>query len=341
MATARNLAGIVAIAIFTVAPCARGSDTPADASAAERLFYTGLDALNRHDYEHARQEFEASVALAPRGSALRNLATVDWALGRHADALRNLRAALATTDLPADMREGARKDIDAAYAATGHIHVRTDAGATVAIDGVRIEGIAPLAQPVDVEPGAHVVEAHLGKRVGRAPVDAKAGIVVDADVFVTPTWVPPAPTFSVQGPSVTPGYEAPAPLEPQSPSFWSSRRVVGAIAVAAGLASIAVGAVYFGAAVRDENRATAAAAGLGPSSCVGSAQPAACSALNDASSAEWTDGQTSRALIGLGAVAAVAGAAFVFWPERLHVRGISLRAIAAPTVAGGSVAGSF
>jgi hypothetical protein len=111
--------------------------------------------------------------------------------------------------------------------------------------------------------------------------------------------------------------------------------------VAAGLASIAVGAVYFGAAVRDENRATAAAAGLGPSSCVGSAQPAACSALNDASSAEWTDGQTSRALIGLGAVAAVAGAAFVFWPERLHVRGISLRAIAAPTVAGGSVAGSF
>jgi tetratricopeptide (TPR) repeat protein len=340
MATARSLAGIVAIAIFTVAPCARGSDTPADASAAERLFYTGLDALNRHDYEHARQEFEASVALAPRGSALRNLATVDWALGRHADALRNLRAALATTDLPADMREGARKDIDAAYAATGHIHVRTDAGATVAIDGVRIEGLAPLAQPVDVEPGPHIVEAHLDDGIGRAQVDAEAAVVVDADVFVTVASVPQAPLAPLQAPAVAP-YEASAPLEPRSPSFWSSRRIVGTIAVAAGLASIAVGAVYFGAAIRDENRATAAAAGLGPSSCVGSAQPAACSALNDASSAEWTDGQTSRALIGLGAVAAVAGAALVFWPERLHVRGISLRATAAPTVAGGSVAGSF
>jgi hypothetical protein len=339
MGKARNLAGIVAFAVLIVASRARAGDAPPENASAERLFYAGLDALNRHDYEHARQDFEASVALAPRGSALRNLATVDWALGRHAYALRNLRAALATTDLPAEMREGARKDIDAAYAATGHIKVSTDAGATIAIDGQPVEGVAPLDQPIDVEPGAHLVEAHLGDGAGRAQVDAKAGVVVNAEVLVRPASLPPAAVARAEAPSVAPVDDH--ALEPRSPSFWSSRRIVGTVAVAAGLASVAVGAVYFGAAVRDENRATSAAAALGPSSCLGAAQPAACAAFNDATSAEWADGQTSRALVGIGAVAAVIGAALVFWPEKWHLRGISLRPMGAPTVAGGSVAGSF
>ncbi len=341
MGKARNLAGIVAFAVLIVAPRAWAGDAPAETAPAERLFYAGLDALNRHDYEHARQDFEASVALAPRGSALRNLATVDWALGRHADALRNLRAALATTDLPANLREGARKDVDAAYAATGHIQVSADAGASIAIDGQPVEGGAPLDQPMDVEPGAHVVEAHLGDGVGRAQVDARPGVVVNADVLVTPVSVPPAAMARADAPSVGPVSDHPVILEPQSSSFWISRRIVGTVAFAAGLASVAVGAVYFGAATRDENRATSAAAGLGPSSCLGAAQPAACAAFNDATSSEWTDGQTSRALIGIGAVAVVAGAALVLWPEKWRLRGISLRPMGAPTVAGGSVAGSF
>src|ERR1700746_3924621 len=122
MRSARRFGILVGCAIAAAATPARATDA-ASAARAEKLFYEGLDALSRHDYEHARESFEGSVALVPRGSALRNLATVEWALERHVEALKHSRAALQTTDLPAEMRERARRDVDAAYAATGHIAV--------------------------------------------------------------------------------------------------------------------------------------------------------------------------------------------------------------------------
>jgi tetratricopeptide (TPR) repeat protein len=323
-------------AMTALAP-ARAADTVV-AARAEKLFYEGLDALGRRDYERAREDFEASVALVARGSALRNLATVDWALGRHLDALKHLRAALQTADLPAEMRVRASADLDAAYAATGHIAVNTDAGATVLVDGARVDGTAPLGDPLDVEPGVRVVETRLGDRVARSEVDAKPGVVVKADVRVGPALGPPASAVPTptEAPRDRDGSEGWTPH-----SFWNTRRGLGAALTGVGVASLAVGVGFFVEAVSQEDRASSAAAGLGPSSCSAPAPPASCATLTDALSAQRTDAVVSRVLIGVGIVGALAGGAMLLWPEPVRTHGVAVLPLIHPSGSEIAVEGKF
>jgi len=341
MRRARRFGILVGCAVAAAAAPARAADA-ASSARAEKLFYEGLDALTRHDYEHARESFAASVALVPRGSAFRNLATVDWALGRHVEALKHSRAALQTTDLPADMRERAKRDVDTAYAATGHITVNTDPGATVTIDGVRMELVAPLAGPVDVEPGVRSVQARLGDRIGYSDVEAKPGVVVSASVFVSPQAVEPASSASGSTAMASePQRERPRELGPTSPSFWNTRRVAGAAVAGAGAVSLGVGVVFFAEALSQESRASSAAVGLGPSSCIGPSPSAACATLSDAISAQRTDAMASRVLLSVGAVAAVAGAAMLLWPESARSPTVAVVPIVSSVGNGVRVEGRF
>jgi hypothetical protein len=341
MRRARRFGILVGCAIAAAVAPARATDA-ASAARAEKLFYEGLDALSRHDYDHARENFEASVALVPRGSALRNLATVDWALGRHVEALKHSRAALQTPDLAADMRERARRDVDAAYAATGHIAVNTDPGATVTVDGVRMELTAPLIEPVDVEPGVRGVQARLGDRIGYSDVEAKPGVVVSANVFVSPQAV--QPSSSATGSTATasgPERERPREAVLTSASFWNTRRVVGAAAASAGAVSLGVGVFFFAGALSQENRVSSAAAGLGPSSCSGPSPSAACATLSDAMSAQRTDAVASRVLLTVGAVGAVAGAAMLLWPSSAPSHTVAVVPVVSSVGNGIRVEGSF
>ena len=70
-------------------------------------------------------------------SAHYNLSVVETALGKKVDALKHLRAALQQADLKVAIRVRAQHDFDEAYAQTGHIAVRTEAGAKVTVDGAK------------------------------------------------------------------------------------------------------------------------------------------------------------------------------------------------------------
>jgi tetratricopeptide (TPR) repeat protein len=328
---------ITGVAILTAAARTQAADATS-ASPAERLFYQGLEELGRHAYERAREDFEASVALAPRGSALRNLATVDWALGLHVEALKQLRAALRSDDLSSEVRESARKDLDAAYAATGHIALHTDPDATVRIDGVVLDGPV-LNDPIDVEAGHRVIETRLGDRTGRVEVEAKPGVVVAADVFVaaaasTPATIP----VGVPDPASGDSRSSRGLLRP----FWTARRAGGTVVAAAGAVSFGLAMVFLEVALQDQGRARAAASGLGPSSCIGDAQPAACAALSNATSAQWQDAHVSQALVGTSAVAVALGAALFFWPEKAPAHGSAIfQPTVGPSFAGAALAGTF
>ncbi len=305
---------MVAVTAAAGAAMAQAPEVPR----AEQLFYQGVRALHEHAYEPARALFEQSLAIAPRGSVLLDLAKAEWALGRHVDALKHLRAALERPDLPADNRQPAERGLARWSAAVGHIAVNTDAGARVQIDGTAIEGTAPFADPIDVEPGVRVVETRVEDRSGRVEVDAKAGVVVEANAFVAHPSPTPAMTSAVPSPTAPPSAVSPAAPAPDGPAageFWSPRRIVGASVLGAGAASVIVGGVFFALASSDEHRATAAAAGLGPSDCSGVSPAAACAAQDTAVASERTDGTISRIAIGAGIAAVVVGAVVAMWPS--------------------------
>ncbi len=304
--------------------CASPAVAAEPAATAERLFYEGRQALDRGDYARARLDFEQSLALAPRGSVLRNLANAEWALGLPVDALRHLRAALDRSDLPSDSRARARRDLETLYAATGHLAIQTDPGARVWIDGVLADGEAPWAAPLDVAPGARTVEARLRDRSGHLEVEAKPGTVVAVDVplALSAASVPLAPNARQSATSM--GIAPPASHSPamtsgevrsEGRSFWNARMIGGVVGAGAGLAALALGAFFFAQATGDEHAATSAARGLGPSACGGQEQPSGCFELRDALAAQKTDAAASRLLVGLGAASTVAGAAMILWPS--------------------------
>ena len=312
----RRLAGMWALVAVTAATRVGMAQAP-DAPRAEQLFYEGLRALHEQAYEQARTLFERSLAIAARGSVLLDLAKAEWALGRHVDALKHLRAALDRSDLPADNRQPAERGLARWNTAVGHIAVRTDDGAHLQIDGRPIDGAAPFSEPLDVEPGVRVVETRLGALSGRAEVDAKAGVVVEVNAFVARPASAPSMVSDVSSRPAEPPAPGPVALSPDpasSGAFWNPRRLAGVSVAGVGVVSLIVGGAFFALASSDERRATAAAAGLGPSGCSGPSRASACSVQDMAIASERTDGTVSRVAIGAGIAAIVVGAVVAAWP---------------------------
>jgi hypothetical protein len=297
------------------------------ATDAERLFWEGMHAIDRGDLEVARAKLEESVALSPRGSALMNLAHVEWRLGKQVESLKHLRAALQATDVSGRKRDAAKEGFDIAYAATGHIVVHTESGAKVSVDGVEVDGIAPLQEPVDVTAGKHQVEARVGDRVGRAEVNATAGSVVTAELRMEEAAKPPAvaPEKGTAVPSATPMLPTPtaaeAPpgvLREQEPNgFWSPGHAVGLGVAAVGLVGVGVGVYFYSQAADARSRANSISDGLGGGSgCTGAGQPSACGRLSDATGSQRTDTTLEGVFLGVGAAALAAGAGIYFlWPK--------------------------
>ena len=152
-------------AAFTVALVVASLSSTAAAETpqqiAETHFRAGLKLYNQDSFEAARLEFLQAQAVFPRLSVLRNLALCELKTNRPLEALHHLRTYLA--DPASDSRDYAKKNLDDAYARTGHVTVRAVEGAAVSVDG-QGQGNAPFKDPVDVTPGKHILEARLGDR---------------------------------------------------------------------------------------------------------------------------------------------------------------------------------
>jgi hypothetical protein len=296
------------------AAVSRAQDLTAEAQA---RFHEGVKAYEHHEFEHARLAFLQSLALVERGSVLRNLGLAEIELHRPIEALHHLRAALKLPDLDAARRAVTDRDIRDAYAATGHIGVQTADGATVTVDGEAVDGKAPFQDPIDVMPGRHVLRASLADRAAHTDVEARAGILVVASLPIEPAVTAPGsspPAVAVVEPVVTTARAGEGSAFERYP-FWNVRREIGAAAMVAGVASAVVGVYFYTQAIDAQNRANAAHAGLGPSSCVGSTQPQACAAANDAWSTQSTDAALNYVFLGVGAASLVTGIAMIAWPE--------------------------
>jgi len=115
-------------------------------------------------------------------------------------------------------------DLAVARARVTTLHVETEPGAVLSIDGVDI-GTSPQAEPAFVEPGQHRVEARKGERLATAVIDGKAGETRRVPLVLLPAEPPPferpdpkaAPVLAL--PSLPPP-ALPAPQRPAPQFVW-------------------------------------------------------------------------------------------------------------------------
>lgn len=127
---------------------------------AGRRFDQGVAYYNEGRYGAALAEFLRAYEISGEWTVLYNLGQVSAALGRAADAYVYFQRYLA--DGGGEVGEMRRAEVHDSMAALepriARIAVEVDvAGAEILVDGRRC-GTSPLAEPVVVEPGSHVVE---------------------------------------------------------------------------------------------------------------------------------------------------------------------------------------
>ena len=303
---------IATCAVFWTSRAPAGEPDARERSVA--LFKEGVAAGKAGDYARAEAAFRTSYTLRPSGSTLRNLALTEMRLGKMVEALGHLKVALASPGWTAEQRSIVQQNFDDAYAATGHLAVRTAEGARVAIDGGLVEGAAPFDGPLDVAAGNRRLEARLGTEVAHADVEAPPGRVVEVDLPVAaaspePPGLAPTPDARISGPPQPVG--APAPVEPPRPATWWTAPHGAAVGLAAaGAVGLGLG-VYFDArssgAASDVSGLRSALAGQ----CAGPAGAAECAALRDKIGEVHTDQALAAVAFGVGGAAAVGAAALL------------------------------
>jgi hypothetical protein len=230
-----------------------------------------------------------------------------------------LRLAVKAPDLAADRKAIAKKELDDAYAATGHIAVSTAPGAIVTVDGNAVAGTAPFADEIDVTIGKHTLEARLGAQSARFEVDAKGGQVSTIELAIAPPPPPPPIPAVTNTPPATsppprPSSMPDVPPQDGTPAFWNARREIGLVVGVAGAVGLGASAIFYSSAQSQGNKANSLATQLSTGACSGSAQVAACGELQNAHSSQKTDGTLSGVFLAVGATAFVAGAVMLFWP---------------------------
>jgi hypothetical protein len=215
---ARVLGACVLAACLVVSSHARAEDDPTTTAAARERFKEGVAHFDRKEYEKARAAFLQAYALKKHPAVLLNLAQSELRSGHENDAAKHFSQYLReAADGSAAERESAQTGLATARAAVIEVTVSVDEpGAEILADGAS-EGIAPLADPVFLLPGSHVLEAKKGEKSVTQNVSGKAGEKKEARLSLA---APPAaaakPRDESQPKDQSEAEEAPA--EPETPS---------------------------------------------------------------------------------------------------------------------------
>lgn len=214
-------AGAVALVLCLGAPAAARADEPADLfeggadllAQARELWVEGTKAAGHGQWERARLFYLGAWRAQHHWQIAGSLGHAEAALGRHRDAAEHLTIFLRET---ADLEGVAPRDrailaqeLERARARSGAVTVSVQpAGAEVLVDGAPV-GKAPLADPVFVEPGRHVIDARLeGYQASSEAQVATQGGAAQITLRLTPI---AAPRAGIAPPPPAPRTPAPPP----------------------------------------------------------------------------------------------------------------------------------
>ncbi|WP_437279879.1 PEGA domain-containing protein [Sorangium sp. So ce375] len=165
---------------------ARAAEPTADVVTQQRaLFEQGNARYDERRWAEARDAYLAAWKLKRSYDVAANLGDVELVLGDAPSAAEHLAYAL--REFPAGgkpaLRETLTKRFEEARAKVGTLVVRTDVeGARVFVDGT-LRGLTPLADPVFVEPGAHVISVeHEGYETQKMTAQLGAGGTIEKEL---------------------------------------------------------------------------------------------------------------------------------------------------------------
>ncbi|APR85896.1 Dihydrolipoamide acetyltransferase [Minicystis rosea] len=212
---------------------------------ARELWAEGTSAFNHGQLERARLLFLSAFRAQHHWQIAGSLGHVEMMLGRHRDAAEHLSMFLRESrDLPnADPRDRVMltQELERARARIGVVNVSVDrAGAEVFVDGASV-GKAPLADPVFVEPGKHLIEI---KMDGYEPQLSAREMAPGATADLKLTLVPAAPApVKTAAPPLAPIAAPPAAQPWQAPVVQKPNRAIlyGGIAGSVVAASVGIG----------------------------------------------------------------------------------------------------
>jgi hypothetical protein len=323
MTAKRFVVAYLGLAVF--APALASAQEPATtplSAARERVAKGGqlfAQAEKKHDralYEAAYLQFAQAYAIFPDPRVLWNLGMSEIRTERFVEGLAHLRAFDAHEHVLAQpthpLNSMLAELLQQGNAATGHLAVEAPSGSTVSVDGKNVDHPAPLADPIDVLPGSHVIAAHEGDKSASMTVTAIAGVTSGVRLSFprAPQVVTALPVPAVTAPS------APAPADAEEVPDTKRSPTSGArttVAVSAlGVAAVGLGVgIGFGLAARSKGNDLTTFQMAHPGSCANTAS-ATCSSLSDDGKRDSTLSTVGFVVAGVGVAAA---AAFWFlWP---------------------------
>jgi hypothetical protein len=176
-------------------------------------FQEGVDAYDKGQFDQARAAFLQAYALKPHPAVLLNLALSCEKSNHALEASKYFQQYMRdSASIPADKRAEAEKGLAEVRAKLGRLEIQAPAGADIFIDKERV-GTAPLADAVDVEPGAHSVLAKTAEGPVETRASAAAGQRVKVAVGVTQAKEPPKVEKPVE--PTPPNQPAPPPPIPE------------------------------------------------------------------------------------------------------------------------------
>jgi hypothetical protein len=321
-------------------------------AAAQESYLRGNQLFNqaeqKHDrtlYEAAYLQFSQAFAVFPDDRILWNLIVSETKTERYVDALRHLRAYDKRQHVANEPRHAQHAVFAALFEqaskATGHLVIEAPVAAPLRLDGTDI-GSAPLADPVDVQPGAHKLEAALG---GGKVLSASASPAAGEVVHVALTEDPPLASTSLQAPvPVGPSTPSPDRDVPPGAGFFTTRNTI-----ALGLGVVAVGALALGtgfevASGNDQGTAKQLGAQLpnGGNVCTPGSTVPQCAQLRDANSSAASHQNAATAFFITGGVAGVAAVGvLLLWPSHSDARAGMLSPMILPSTGGLQWLGTF
>jgi hypothetical protein len=280
-----------------------------------------------------------------------NLGVAEMKTHHPAAAIQHFRTYLRLPAATNADRVKARGYLEEAARETGHVVLNVDPGAVVRLDGGAFGD--PPTDPLDVEPGPHLLEARVGTKAKTASVSPQAGETITADLRLPEGAAPasaagapppPAPAAAPTGPAAASesSVNMPAPVEPNRSSS-TVRIVVTASLGAAAVGAVVAGAVFLGNASSEGNQGAAAAGSPPAGGCANPANAATCSAGHQAAENEAQDKNIAIGMfVGGGVLAAGAVASwFLLAPKSETTTGAHLAPMVSPTAAGCVLSGRF
>jgi len=213
---------------------------PRGAASADQLFEEGNKAYDGSDYALAAKKYREAFAIKPTFDIAANLGAAELKLAQFAEAANHLAFAIRNFPPSGDPKKkaGAEKLYGEARRKVGAFEITAPAGAEVSVDDVK-RGVAPLADPVFVDPGEHQIEAKSGGQTGEKSARVLASESTKVDVAFGATSASGAGAGPVTQP---PGGES-GGADDGGPPYWPgiALAATGGVAIGVGLGLFVAG----------------------------------------------------------------------------------------------------